>query len=112
MLEASKASFNCSPMLKDQILKASYFKSLLNISSTEALIEEIMNYADGIDVYQAGSATSPSIFFCCAYRVFTLEPNEDELLTLLDHLSSALVRCVGFIYMRFCSKPDRLWDMF
>lgn len=99
-------------MLRDQILKSSYFKSLLNIGSIEALIEEIDKFADGIDVYQVGSPTSPSVFFCCAYRVFTLEPSEDELRNVVDHLESALVRCVGFIYMRFSLRPDRLWDLF
>lgn len=109
--ESTRPTFNCSPMLKDQILKCSYFKSLLSINSVEALAEEINGFADGVDVYQAGSATLPSIFFCCVYRLFTMEHTEEELETLLDHLDSAYVRCVGFLYIRYSVRPDRLWEL-
>jgi len=97
-------------MLKDQILKSSYFKSLLNIASVDALAEEIVNYCEDLDVYQAGSATQPSIFLCCVFRMFTLEHTEDDLLVLLDHRESALARCVGLLYVRFTMRPDRLWE--
>eukprot|EP00927_Polykrikos_kofoidii_P035802 TRINITY_DN30325_c0_g1_i2.p1 TRINITY_DN30325_c0_g1~~TRINITY_DN30325_c0_g1_i2.p1 ORF type:complete len:674 (-),score=155.45 TRINITY_DN30325_c0_g1_i2:178-2112(-) len=104
------ATFNCSAMIKDQILKSSYFKSLMQIATPEALAEEIQNYADSIDVYQAGSATSPSVFFCCVFRLFTLEHSEEELQMILDHMESAYVRCVGLLFVRFSVKPDKLWE--
>lgn len=107
---ANKPVFNCNAMLKDQILKSSYFKSLLKINTVDALAEEIQSYADCIDIYQPGSATSPSVFLCCVFRLFTLEHSEEELQLLLDHAESVCARCVGFLYVRFAERPDRLWD--
>eukprot|EP00429_Kryptoperidinium_foliaceum_P014659 CAMPEP_0176041666 /NCGR_PEP_ID=MMETSP0120_2-20121206/20668_1 /TAXON_ID=160619 /ORGANISM="Kryptoperidinium foliaceum, Strain CCMP 1326" /LENGTH=633 /DNA_ID=CAMNT_0017375069 /DNA_START=36 /DNA_END=1935 /DNA_ORIENTATION=+ len=107
----SRRTFNCSPMLKDQILSSSYFKSLLSIENIEDLIEEIAQYADTLDVYNAGSNTQPSCFICQAYRLFTMPKAEDlsEVQAILDYPHSAVVRCVGFVYMRFVLHPNHLW---
>ena len=51
----SRRTFNCSPMLKDQIYGSTYFKSLLAITSIEDLMDEIAKYADTVDVYNTGS---------------------------------------------------------
>jgi len=110
----SRRTFNCSPMLKDQIFGSSYFKSLLTITSIEDLSDEIANYADTLDVYNAGSMVSPSCFICQVYRLFTLPQAEDlgELHAVIDHPDSALVRCAGFFYMRFVVSPAHLWEKF
>ncbi|CAK0883244.1 unnamed protein product [Prorocentrum cordatum] len=109
--ESGKPTFSCSPMLKDQILKSSYFKSLLdNAGTVDALAEEISGFADDLDVYQAGSTTSPSVFFCCVFRLFTLEHTVEELHWLLDHSESVPVRCAACLFARFSLRPDRLWD--
>mmetsp|Transcript_86929 Transcript_86929/g.245189 ORF Transcript_86929/g.245189 Transcript_86929/m.245189 type:complete len:545 (+) Transcript_86929:2-1636(+) len=110
----SRRTFNCSPMLKDQIFASSYFKSLLSINTIEDLIEEIVTYADTLDVYNAGSNNSPSCFICHAYRLFTLPQAEDlsEVGSILDHTANAVVRCVGFIYLRFVTNPTYLWGKF
>mmetsp|Transcript_18088 Transcript_18088/g.35503 ORF Transcript_18088/g.35503 Transcript_18088/m.35503 type:complete len:598 (+) Transcript_18088:1-1794(+) len=108
----SRRTFNCSPMLKDQIFGSSYFKSLLTINSIEDLIDEIANYADTLDVYNPGSMVSPSCFVCQVYRLFTLPQAEDlgELQAVIDHTDSAVVRCAGFLYMRFVVAPAHLWE--
>jgi len=107
----SRRTFNCSPMLKDQILGSSYFKSLLSITGIDELIEEITQYADTLDVYNSGSNASPSCFICQVYRLFTLPDAEDlgEIATFCDHTSS-VVRCSGFMYMRFVVNPMHLWE--
>lgn len=107
---SSKPVFNCGAMLKDQILKSSYFKTLLNITTVDALIEEIYQFADSVDIYQLGSTTAPSVFLCCVFRLFTLEHTEEELQFLLDHPRSICARCVGFLFIRFAERPDTLWD--
>lgn len=110
----SRRTFSCSPMLKDQIYSSSYFKSLLSITTIEDLIEEIVQYADTLDVYNAGSTTQPSCFVCQVYRLFTLPQTEDlgELHAVLDYTPSAMVRCVGFLYMRFVVAPPNLFTKF
>lgn len=111
----TRRTFNCSPMLKDQILQSRYFKTLLSsITTLEDLIEEITKYADTLDVYNAGSMTSPSCFICQVYRLFTLPYAEDlgELQTIVDHMNCAEVRCAGFLYMRFVVAPALLCEKF
>jgi len=102
--------FRCSPMLKDQILKSSYFKSLMEITTVEALCEEIIEYADNLDVYNSGGAsTTPSCFICQVYRLFTLPHAEDEL-QVIFHSDSAVVRCVGFVFVRFVFEPTQFFQ--
>jgi len=76
------------------------------------LIDEIANYADTLDVYNPGSMVSPSCFVCQVYRLFTLPQAEDlgELQAVVDHTDSAVVRCAGFLYMRFVVAPAHLWE--
>lgn len=110
----SRRSFNCSPMLKDQILGSSYFKSLLSITSIDELIEEIEKYADTMDVYNGNGTASPSCFICQVYRLFTLPDTEDvdeALVPFIDH-TSTVVRCAGFVYMRYVVPPNALFDKF
>jgi len=106
--EATRLSFSCSPMLKDQILKSSYFKSLLEFTTIEGLIEEINHYADRLAIYNQGSATAPSCFVCQVYRLFTFPNIEDELPVVL-YCESAMARCAGFLMIRYVFDPDRLW---
>lgn len=105
--------FTLNPILKDQVLKSSYFKALMSISSVDTLADEMpnMDFTDTIDVYQAGSAQVPSVFFCCVFRLNILEHSEEDLQVLFDH-REVFARCVGFLYARFAIRPDRLWDLF
>lgn len=103
-------------MLKDQVLHSGYFKHLLRIETIEDLMEEIDNCfatcTDTLDVYNEGSAVSPSCFICQVYRLFTLPQAEDinELQLLLEHPRSAAVRCAGFLFLRFVIDPSNLWE--
>jgi len=110
--EAKKEeTFNCAPVLKDQVLNSSYYKSLMNITNLEDMIQEIQQYAaDTMDVYR--STNEPSCFMCCAYRLFTMAPNEDELRRVIDNPNSPLVRCVGFLSIRYVVPPEQLWDRY
>jgi len=108
----SRRSFNCSPMLKDQILGSHYFKNLLNLTALDDLVSEIGRFADTFDVYNAGSTVSPSCFICQVYRLFTLPQAEDieEVLALVETAETPVVRCAGFLYMRFVVPPAHLWE--
>lgn len=105
-----KKVFQCSPMLKEQIIMSAYFKSLLEITGIEGLINEIIQYADTLDVYNPGSKTSPSCFMCHVFRLSTLSHIENELSLLIDNRDYAVVRCVGFLYIRFVTPPAQLWE--
>lgn len=104
-------TFNCSPLLKEQVLNCSYYKSLFSTDNVDDLIKEIVEFAaDTMDVYR--TSTEPSCFMCCVYRLFTLSLSEDEQRRIIDHQTSTLVRCVGFLYLRYIVPPEQLWDKF
>jgi len=107
---SDKKVFQCSPMLKEQIMMSAYFKSLLEISGIDHLINEIIQYADTLDVYNPGSKTSPSCFMCHVFRLSTLSHIENELSLLIDNRDYAVVRCVGFLFIRFVTPPTQLWE--
>eukprot|EP00415_Alexandrium_ostenfeldii_P003672 UN3672 len=111
MSSSTKRTFNCSPMLKEQVLKSSYYKSLVNITNMEDLVPEIQQYAaDTMDVYR--SSMEPSCFMCCVYRLFTLAHTDEELRLVIDNPDSSLVRCVGFLFIRYVVPPEQLWEKF
>lgn len=109
--ETEKKNLQCSPMLKEQIVKSSYFKSLLDITTVDGLIQEIVQYVDTLDVYNPGSKTSPSCFMCHVFRLSVLAHIDNELGLLIDNRDYAVVRCVGFLYTRFVTAPSELWDV-
>jgi len=104
----TEQTFNCSPLLRERVVGCSYYKSLFRIDDVEGLIEEIKEFAtDTLDVYK--SATEPSCFMCCVYRLFTLNVSEEKLLRLMDNFDCAHARCVGLLYVRYVMPPDQLW---
>lgn len=109
---SEKKNLQCSPMLKEQIVKSSYFKSLLDITSVDGLIPEIAQYVDTIDVYNPGSKTSPSCFICHVFRLSVLPHVENELGFLIDSRENPIARCVGFLYLRFVTPANELFDSF
>jgi hypothetical protein len=109
--DLSRYSFQCSTVLRDHVLKSSNFKGLLAINNLDALSDEIQSSTDSLDIYQAGSTTSPSPFFCSVFRIHTIEHTDEELQQLLDHPESVLARCAGFLHVRFAVRPENMWDL-
>lgn len=106
----NKQTFNFNSMLRDQILKNTYFKSLMNIETFEGIVDEMYQYAETAEVYGAGTTTVPSTLFCCLFRLFTLGLSYDELQQLLETRDWPYIRCCGFLYIRFGCAPEKLWD--
>mmetsp|Transcript_121222 Transcript_121222/g.343021 ORF Transcript_121222/g.343021 Transcript_121222/m.343021 type:complete len:728 (-) Transcript_121222:143-2326(-) len=106
---SKRAVFNCSPLLLEQILKSSYYRSLSGINLLDEFVQEIVQYcADTMDVYK--STMEPSCFICCVYRLHTMSLQEEELRYITDNQDSPLVRCVGFLFMRYSVPPEELWE--
>lgn len=106
----NKQTYNFNAMLRDQILKSTYFKSLMNIDTFEGIVDELYQFADTAEVYGAGTTTVPSTLFCCIFRFFTIGISYDELQQLLNNKDSAYIRCCGFLYIRFGCATDKLWE--
>jgi len=86
------------------------------ITSVDALVYEIAQYADTLDVYNVGSRTDPSCFICHVLWLAALHaevPHLDEdLHMIIDNRQHGKVRCVGLLYLRFVTKPEVLLDAF
>jgi pre-mRNA-splicing factor 38B len=99
-------------MLKEQISNSSYFKRLLDMKAVAELVHMIVQDVDTIDVYNPGSKISPSCFMCHVYRLSVLSNIDNELDLVIDNRKSAVVRAVGFVFLRFVTPPLELWDIF
>eukprot|EP00929_Paragymnodinium_shiwhaense_P040938 TRINITY_DN21299_c0_g2_i1.p1 TRINITY_DN21299_c0_g2~~TRINITY_DN21299_c0_g2_i1.p1 ORF type:complete len:764 (-),score=190.83 TRINITY_DN21299_c0_g2_i1:67-2358(-) len=111
-VELSNAqTFNMNAMLRDQILKNTYFKSIVSVDTFEGIVDELYKYAETAEVYGAGTTTTPSTLFCCLFRLFTIGITYDELFQLMDNGDHPFVRCCGFLYVRFGCAETKLWDL-
>jgi len=106
----NKQTYNFNSMLRDQILKSTYFKSLMSIETFEGIVDELYQYAESAEVYGAGTTTVPSTLFCCLFRIFTIGISFEELIQLIENQDSPFIRCCGFLYIRFGCDPSRLWE--
>lgn len=78
---ANKQTFNLNPMLRDQILKNTYFKTLVTIETFEGIVEQMYQYSETAEAYGGGQTTVPSTLFCCLFRLFTIGISyEDNIL--------------------------------
>lgn len=107
---SNKVTFNFNSMLRDQILKNTYFKTLMGAETFEEVVDHLYQYAETAEVYGAGTTTVPSTLFCCLFRMFTIGITHEELLQLLESRDNPYVRCCGFLYIRFGCASERLWD--
>lgn len=107
---SNKGTYNFNSMLRDQVLKSTYFKSLLNIDTFEGILDDLFQYCDSAEVYASGTTTTPSTLFCCLFRFFTLEISHDELMQLCDNKESPYARCAGLLYIRFGAEQKELWE--
>ncbi|CAE7940080.1 SRL1, partial [Symbiodinium necroappetens] len=106
------------PRLRDQILKNTYFKTLVKIDTFEGIMDEMYQYVETAETYGGGSThaasvqfpTVPSSLFCCLYRLFTIGLSYDELNLLCESKDWPYIRCCGFLYIRFGCAPEKLWD--
>jgi len=102
---------NFSPILRTQIEKSLYFKSLLAMTDPLQVLEDIYHHAHHAEVYTKKEDTEPSTLFCCLYRLISMKLPEAELRSLLVRTDSPYLRAVGFLYIRF-SNPKDAWPCF
>merc|ERR1711957_303532 len=102
-------TFGLSHLLQTHIVECAHYKALLGMETLAQFVEEMHQFADGIEPYMSNSATTPSALFCCLYRLFTMGIQAAQLRRLIDHMENPYVRCVGFLFIRFGLSPEALW---
>merc|ERR1711939_409058 len=97
-------------LLADNILTSEYFKSLFRFQRVQELVEEFAENAKNLEPRIIGYP-KPSTAFCILYKLFTMKVNKNQIRGMLDH-KKPLVRCLGFLYLRYLLKPTKLWQYF
>merc|ERR1719473_2329999 len=98
--------FNLGAQLRADILKAPYFKTTLaTLESFEAVKEELMNVTH---VEPMESASVPSPFMCCLFKLFSIKLTRSQINELLESRESVYLRCAGVLYLRFGVDPNTL----
>lgn len=121
-------TYNMSVLLKDQIVKSPFFKSLAKLDAAgeqnnpEAageqnnpvyvFIEEAAVKVDNCEIYMQGSIVDPSTFICCLLRLLVLRPNTKQLKYIINYKNSPYVRMLGFLLMRFVFDFERMWKWY
>mmetsp|Transcript_42564 Transcript_42564/g.121793 ORF Transcript_42564/g.121793 Transcript_42564/m.121793 type:complete len:616 (-) Transcript_42564:22-1869(-) len=99
-------------ILHTHVVESTHFKTLLDFQSIEEITHEIVGYADTVEPYVQNSTTVPSALFCCVYRLLTMNLTGGQLKRLLESEDSPLIRCAGFVAIRFGLPPEHIWNWF
>lgn len=102
--------FGFSGLLQTHITECAHYKSLLSLETFDQLVEEMYQFANGVEPYMVNSGTLPSALFCCLYRFFTMALDGRNLRRLIDNQESAYIRCAGFLYVRMGLPHDQMLD--
>merc|ERR1719235_3032948 len=102
--------FNLGAQLRADILKAPYYKgTLATLESFEAIKEELLSVTH---VEPMESASVPSPFMCCLYKLFQIKLGRSQISELLESRDSVYVRCAGVMYLRFGVDPNTLFSWY
>eukprot|EP00884_Botryococcus_braunii_P000002 jgi/Botrbrau1/10001/Bobra.0012s0090.1 len=104
-------TFNMENVLRSNIVNSEYFRDTCGkLNSCDELIDEIYYSVSDAEPWMSGNARGASSAFCLLYRLFLLQPTEEDLQRMLDHEDSPYIRVVGFLYLRYVVDPKTLWD--
>merc|ERR1719265_2753681 len=82
----------------------------MTLESLDSVLEEVYQFAEGVEPYALNSATQPSALFCCLYRLLTFGAlNGYQLRRMLENRDNTYIRCVGFLFVRFGLSADQVW---
>ena len=106
-------TYNLNQMLHNNLTESQYFLKLCSkVPDIKTLIDEIYYKIDSVEPWSAGSKTTPSSAFCCLMRLFLMRCSDKQMHSMLNHVDSPYIRCIGFLYLRHATEPDKLWGWF
>lgn len=95
------------PQVLKERIAANRFYSQVQASQNFAEVKETLFESTSCDVEVNGS---PTPFFCCLFRLFTMKLTEGQLRSMLNN-RSLWVRITAFLYVRFGVSQDRYWEL-
>jgi len=110
-LHGNEKTMNLENVLLTTIQSSQYFKNLYSKKTYHEVIDEIYNNVEFLTPYIPNTKT-PSTAFCLLYKFFLMKLTEKQMVGLLEHPDSPYIRAIGFLYLRYCTPPQQLWDWF
>ena len=110
-INGDSSTFNINPLLRENILMSQYFKDLFNLQSVEEMSMEVSSKVKNAEPWAHAASGVPSTLFCCLYRLMLMRLSVTQIRQLMDHTDNPYVRCAGFLYMRYCAKPETIWPL-
>mmetsp|Transcript_52609 Transcript_52609/g.114902 ORF Transcript_52609/g.114902 Transcript_52609/m.114902 type:complete len:553 (+) Transcript_52609:60-1718(+) len=105
---ANPKNYGFAGLLQTHITESAHYKSLNEIETIEALVDETYQYANSIEPYMPNSNTIPSGLFVCLYKFFTMNLDGQSLKRLMNSQESPFIRCCGFLYVRMGLPHDQI----
>jgi len=106
----NQETFNLNPLLANCVLNHDYSRKLWEMGdSFKLLLIEARDKVTHVEPWQQGTARTPSTAMCILVRFFQLGLHEGHVEALLSASEPALVRALGFLYLRYVCPPAQLW---
>lgn len=102
-------TFGFPPLLQSHIVESAHFKTVMGMETFEQVVDELFQYADGVEPYAMANLQAPSCLFVCVYRLFAMGLEVVQLRQLLESNDSPFVRCAGVLYVRYGLAAEQLW---
>jgi len=104
-------AYNLNPVLRENILQSDYFKSLLQFTTFEEVLEEIYSKVTYATPFIPNTRT-PSSCFCLLMKFFQMKLTYRQLEVLLEHTDSPLIPVMGLLYIRYVVDPKEMWSWY
>ncbi|KAM7451090.1 PRP38 pre-mRNA processing factor38 domain-containing protein B [Porites harrisoni] len=128
-LWGNEKTMNLNSMVLTNILSSPYFKNeLFKLKTYHEVVDEIYYKVEHLEPWEKGSRKTAgqvgmcggvrgvgaggivSSAFCLLYKLFTLKLTRKQLNGLITHVDSPYIRALGFMFIRYCQPPAKLWD--
>ena len=101
-----------NPRILNNILASQYFKEIYTLKGYNEILEEIFTNVTYIEPWTVGVSGIPSTFFCCLYKLMLTKLSDEQLKGLINNQESPYLKCAGFLYIRYLSEPNDLWNWY
>ncbi|KAJ7375833.1 PRP38 pre-mRNA processing factor 38 domain-containing protein B [Desmophyllum pertusum] len=128
-LWGNEKTMNLNSMILTNVLSSPYFKNeLFQLKTYHEVVDEIYYKVDHLEPWEKGSRKTAgqvgmcggvrgvgaggivSTSFCLLYKLFTLKLTRKQLNGLITHADSPYIRALGFMFIRYCQPPAKLWE--
>ena len=106
-----KKTWNMSSLMRKNVLSAAYFNELFQLRNPSEIVSEINKHVKSFEPFIPGTNHTPSSLFCLLVKLFMMGLTEGQVRFFCDN-SNPFVRIAGFLYIRFLSDPQELWERF